>query len=49
MLNDNEAPHRGEHIFIRKPDPDFLLVVCCHVLSKSYHFGVIRVSSILPI
>jgi hypothetical protein len=46
MLNNNEAPPSGEEIFIRKPDPDFLLVVCYHVLPKSYRFRVIRVSSI---
>jgi hypothetical protein len=41
-----EPPPSGENIFIRKSDPDFLLVVCWHVLPKCYRFRVIRVSSI---
>jgi hypothetical protein len=37
-----ETPLSGENIFIRKPDLDFLLVVCLHILPKSYRFRVIR-------
>jgi hypothetical protein len=44
-----QTPPSGENIFIRKPEPDFLLVVRCHVLPKSYRFRVIRVSSIRPL
>jgi hypothetical protein len=44
-----EPPPSGENIFIRKPDLDFLLVVCSHILPKSYRFRVIRVNSIWPL
>jgi hypothetical protein len=43
-----DAPS-GENIFIRKPDPDFLLVVCWPVLPKSYRFRVIHMNSIRPL
>jgi hypothetical protein len=41
-----EATPSGENIFFRKPDPDFLLVICWHVLPNSYRFRVIRENSI---
>jgi hypothetical protein len=44
-----ETPPSAQNIFIRKPDLDFLLVVCRHILPKSYRFRVIRVSSIRPL
>jgi hypothetical protein len=39
----------GENIYLRKPVPDFLLMVCGHVSPKSNRFRVIRVNSIRPL
>jgi hypothetical protein len=48
-LATTEAPTNGENIFIRKPDPDFLLVICRHVLPKPYRLRMIRENSIRPL
>jgi hypothetical protein len=42
MLSDNEVPPSGENIFLRKRDPNFLLVFCGHFASISNHFRVIQ-------